>query len=272
MLVHQQSTPAPVQPMTRAAAHGPALALQLLPETDPAFLRPFLVEGVLAVRALLRELVTHRALLAIYAGHELEDFVISQVTHLDDHSIELDFVTDDDRRQAIARAGGVVVIGLLETVKVQFELSPIGLDLRDGRPVLRARHPQTMYRIQRRDAFRVRPPAGEPASVVIRLSPGAEQHFRVIDFSATGVAYAMAPGSALPLEGTVLHLSRLECAGRPPIPCDLLVRHVSAGLLSENGAHRIGCEFYRIDSLAERAVQMIVIDLERRQRQAITRG
>ena len=38
------------------------------------------------------------------------------------------------------------------------------------------------------------------------------------------------------------------------------------GFNSENGAHRIGCEFHRLGSDAARALQIAVIDLERKYR------
>ncbi|MFT4099673.1 MAG: flagellar brake protein [Burkholderiaceae bacterium] len=243
-----------------------ALPSQLIPETDERFLAPYRIDGAVPIKALLRELIAKRAFIAIYSGDDLEDFVISQIVAYDDQVVELDFVTDEARQQSVGAAGQVIVIGLLETVKVQFALDGTQLVHGASGPLIRASLPACVYRIQRRDAFRVRPRTADSFSVVVRQPQGGERAYRIIDFSATGLAFAIPPGEALPREGSVHPFSRVESPGMAPIPCELIIRHVSAGLRSENGAHRIGCEFHRMDSEASRALQMVVIDLERRYR------
>ena len=242
------------------------MSASLQPETDLEFLRPFRVDGALAVRALLRELITRRALIAIYSDSERDDFVISQILTVDDHQIDLDFVTDESRR-GIGQ-GRVIVIGLLETVKVQFVLDPVQHVSHPGGVLLRAPLPDHVFRIQRRESFRVRPRVHDQLTVALRR-PDGERIERIIDLSVGGLSYAIAAGAALPTAGDVHRFSRIEAPDRPPIPCELVVRHVSAGLRSENGAHRIGCEYHRLDSEAARALQIAVVDLERRYRHQV---
>lgn len=242
-----------------------------MPETDPTFLDPYRVEGPVAIKALLRDLIAKRAFVAIYSSRDFDDFVISQILAFDDQQVDLDFVTDDARQKMILAGGKVLVIGLLETVKVQFDLEPATMVQTPAGWILRGPLPKRVYRIQRRDAFRVRPRLSDTVSVSVRGPSGTESLFRVIDFSVGGLAYAINAGEPLPREGTTHTFSRVECPDRAPIPCELLVRHVSAGLRSENGAHRIGCEFNRLESEAARALQIAVIDMERRYRHTAKR-
>ena len=173
---------------------------------------------------------------------------------------------DESRRAAILGGREVWVIGFLETIKVQFRAGSLSVVDTPKGPVLRCSLPHTVYRIQRRDAYRVRPLVAEPIICFVRDGRGGESGYRVIDFSVTGVAYAMPPGAALPPADTVLRHCRLEVGQRIAIPCDLVVRHVSEGLLSEGGAHRIGCEFEHLASEPARSLQLTVMDIEKRGR------
>lgn len=242
------------------------MTVSLQPETDQRFLAEFRVDGALAVRGLLRELVMRRGLIAIYAEHGRDDFVISQILALDEQQIDLDFVTDPARHSI--SEGRVVVIGLLETVKMQFTLNQVQRVPHPGGILLRAPLPDHLYRIQRRDTFRVRPRVQDQLTLSVRAPDGESRH-RIIDLSVGGLAYAIELGTALPSAGDILRFSRVEAPDLAPIPCELQVRHVSAGLRSEDGAHRIGCEYHRPDSVAARALQMLVVEMERRYRHTV---
>lgn len=249
----------------------PTFQPQFLPETDAAELEPFRVSGPVAIKALLRDLIVRRALIALYARNRFEEFVVTQLVRFDDRNIELDFVTDQNRQNAMLSGAGGIVIGFLDTIKVQFEVDELRIVDSAHGPVLRCSMPDEVFRIQRRDAFRVRPLASEPVTCQVRDHVGGETGYRVIDFSVTGFSLSVAPGETLPEEGASLRHCRIEIGRRIAIPCDVVVRHVSTGLLSENGAHRVGCEFQHLSSEAERSLQLAVMDIEKRSRAAPVR-
>ena len=90
---------------------APTLQPQFLPETDIGELSQYRVSGSFPINGLLKELIAHRALIALYARGNFDDFVVTQVTRIDDRSIDFAFVTDDARRSAILASDGVIVIG-----------------------------------------------------------------------------------------------------------------------------------------------------------------
>ena len=248
---------------------APTLQPQFLPETDPYILDPFRVQGPVAIKSLLRDLIAKRALIALYSLRNFDDFVVTQVVRFDDLSLDLDFVTDEARRAAILGSGGAFVIGFLETIKIQFTVASLqAMDSPDG-PVLRCPLPHEVFRIQRRDAYRVRPLANEPVACYVRDGAGGETGHRVIDFSAGGLALAMTPGTALPPLAQGMPHCRVEVGQRIAIPCDLIVRHVSESLLLEGGAHRVGCEYQHLSSEAARSLQLVVMDIEKRTRHTV---
>ena len=250
--------------MTTATASKP----QYMPETDLSAIQSFKIDGAIGVQAVLRDLISKRAWIAIYAPDDLEEFVVSQLVAFDEQHLDLDFVNNEERRQAILQAGRAIVIGTLDTIKIQFEVSGIGRALRTDGPVLRCPVPKSLYRIQRRDAFRVRPLSTEPVTCHIRDGKGGERAWKVIDFSALGVAFELPAGSTPPAERTVLQHCRLEFApSRAAVPVNLLVKRVSP--MGDEGAFRVGCEFKHLASESSRALQIAVMEVEKRSRASL---
>jgi c-di-GMP-binding flagellar brake protein YcgR len=241
----------------------PILQPQFLPETDRQLLARYAVDGPLAVRAILEDIGRGRALIALYSPRSDEDFVVSQLLGFDEARVRFDFTTDQARRQALLGAGSVVVVAFLDRIKIQFEGHRLQFEERPDGAVLSCGVPARVHRIQRRDAFRVRPPSEQPAECVIRRFAGEERQFRVLDLSAGGVALLAPPDLPQPQPGEVWQHCRLEIPGYAPIPCDLEVRVVSPGLRGEADGCRLGCGFHRPTPETQRAVQIYVMDVER---------
>ena len=245
---------------------APTLQPQFLPETDVGELSQYRVSGTSPIHGLLKELIAQRALIALYAHGNFDDFVVTQVTRIDERSIDFAFVTDDARRSAILASDGVIVIGFLESIKVQFSTSTLSIVDSPSGSVLRCSIPFEMFRIQRRDAYRVRPLASEPVTCHIRDGNGGEVVYQVLDFSVTGLTLLCAPDVESPHEGQSFAHSRLEIGLRIAIPCEVVVRHVGKRLDGDRGGHRLGCEFRYLSSEAARSLQLAVMDVEKRSR------
>lgn len=238
---------------------------QFWPETSAEVLSRYLVEGPLAMKAVLDDLLRERALITLHSAANPDEFVVSQLLRADGNSIRLDFITDESRRNALL-AAGVVVVAFLDRIKIQFECHRPQLSEHDGLSVLVCQMPPRMYRIQRRDAFRVRPPVRRPVECVVRPMQGVERTYRVLDVSASGVALMSGPDCEAPRGGEIWRHCRLEISGYAPIPCDLEVRFVSEGLLGEAAGSRVGCEFHHPTPETQRAIQIYVMDVERTSR------
>jgi len=239
------------------------LQSQLLPETSAEILARFSIAGPLAVRAVLDDLVRERPLISLYSSDDFDEFVVSQLLGWDDHGVRLDFTTDQGRQRALTTARRIIVVAFLDRIKIQFDAVDASIRTVDGRRELHCAVPRVVYRIQRRDAYRVRPPASQPAQCVVRGQNGVERAYRVADVSAGGVGLLLPPLEQAPLRGDLWRHCRLEIPGYPPIPCDLAVRVVAEGLRDAAAGHRIGCEFVHATPEAQRAVQLYVMDIER---------
>jgi c-di-GMP-binding flagellar brake protein YcgR len=158
-----------------------------------------------------------------------------------------------------------LVVALHEGVKLQFELDAQAIAPAPGSAQglwrLQARLPQIIYRLQRRDAFRVTPSALAPAQLWLATpgQAGRERTVQVVDVSATGIAFRWPERTdAPPQQGSRLARCRLELAGTVPIDCTLVVTETRAGEDAADPRLRVGCRFEGLSPSEARAVQIYV--------------
>ena len=243
-----------------------------LPLPPDETIEPFRVEGTMAVRALVRELIGAGALVTLYAGDDPDSFIVTRILSLEADSLELDFQGDADRLEALLAAPWLTVLGLAGSVKIQFRLQDaeaVPVPGKAGRPggmLLAAAVPAEGWRVQRRNAFRVQPPADDQATVALRIAGRGEETGALTDLSVGGLAITWQAGEA-PELGTRLRHCRIEADGIAPIPCDLRVVRVET---TDDGQPPVlSCEFEAMPQTVSRFVQLYVMDIEKRARKAM---
>lgn len=238
-------------------------------------IEPFRVEGTMAVRSLVRELLASRSLVAIFAADDPDAFIVSRIVSLEADSLELDFDGDADRRRALLDAPYLTVVGTPGSVKIQFQLRNAEVIQaptkpgRAGQHLLTATVPAEGWRIQRRNAFRVQPPAEDQAIVVLRQPGQTELSGALTDVSVGGLAVTWPADDPPPLGARLRHC-RIEAQGIAPIPCDLRVVRVEAA--PGSGRPTLSCEFEGMPHTVSRFVQLYVMDIEKRARKAMQRA
>jgi len=232
---------------------------------DPVSALPadFRIGGHLAVRAILRELACRHVLVTLYADGRLDTFAITRLTHVGDVEIEFDLTGQEPFVRTIATARDVAGVAFPGQVKTQFRLDDFEVAQAPDGTVLRAHLPPELYRIQRRDAFRVQPPGFDEACCVRRLPPDGEVRYPLLDLSAGGASVLLPADAPVPEIGTIWPHCRLEAAGGRVIPCDLVVRHVDEHP-SGRGCRRVGVAFHAMPGEVLRRIQVYVIDIEKR--------
>ena len=242
--------------------------------TDEA-IEPFRVEGTMAVRSLVRELLASRSLVAVFAADDPDVFIVTRLVSLEADSLELDFDADADRRHALLDAPYLTVVGTPGSVKIQFRLQnveAIEAPAKPGRAIaymLSATVPAEGWRVQRRNAFRVHPPVEDQAVVVLRQPGKTEPAGVLTDISVGGLALTW-PADDAPALGTRLRHCRIEAEGIAPIPCDLRVVRIETAPGSSRPT--VSCEFEGMPHTVSRFVQLYVMDIEKRARKATQRA
>ncbi len=251
-----------------ASSIGPDLAGSLSPE--------YRIEGEFAVRAVLRELMARRSLVTLYPEGRVDDALVTRIVHVAPDGVELDASGQPQSRAALRDARFAIGVAFPENVKTQFRLDAMSLAEESTMPnsaegpvatvtTLQAPVPSEIYRLQRRESFRVRPPAEDDVHCVQRVAIGREVRHRLIDLSAGGLSIRMAADETPPAPGRIWRQSRIETATSLVIPCELIARGVYEDPALE-GARRVAFAFHAMPSDVLRRVQMYVIDIEKRLR------
>jgi len=278
--------------------HMPHEAPSPIGPDAPGALDPqFRIEGAFAVRSVLRELMTRHTLVTIYPEDRIDDALVTRIVHVDIDGVEFDASGQTRSAQALRAARFATGVSFPENVKTQFRLEPLTVQ-EEGAPsaasaastdaassdaastgaastgaastgaawaTLRAPIPAEVYRLQRREAFRVRPPAEDEAHCVQRLGVGRELRHALVDLSAGGLSVRMSADTPAPSPGRIWRHSRIETSAGLVIPCELIVRGVYEDAALE-GTRRVAFAFHAMPSEVLRRVQRYVIEIEKRGR------
>jgi len=234
---------------------SPHSHVDFMPEPPGELLEAHALSGKPLAAALLRELAHREVPVALRRRCDPRARAMGRLVDCSDDALTLE-PDDVEPGVLLAEDDDYVAVAYLDGVKIQFDAR-----LRTGgqeRRLLRGPAPLAVYRLQRREAYRVAVTARK-GHCVLRLGPGDELAVGIVDLSARGLLLAW-PRPTPPVIGTVWEHARIEFADRPSLPCTLVTCRTDA---VDNGSRLVGCEFGPLPPEIERAVQVLVNDLQR---------
>ena len=166
---------------------------------------------------------------------------------------------DDPALHALMESDECVVVGYLDSVKLQFDVSNLVLVRGARASVLSCNYPREMFRFQRRNAYRVRPLLRSMPVARVRHTDIAEMQLslRVLDVSIGGCALFL-PDDVPPMQvGGVINQVQIDLDADTRFHVNLRLQHVTS-LNNDSHGVRLGCEFVRADSNALRALQRFI--------------
>jgi flagellar brake protein len=167
----------------------------------------------------------------------------------------------------IVESDEAVAVGYLDRIKVQFDVSQVMLVHGRNHCVLQAAWPRTVYRFQRRGAFRVRTLDRTSPTAIVRhpSMPDMTLSLRVLDVSAGGMALFQ-PHDMPALEpGIEMAGARIELDADTQFVATVMIRHVTSIQPNARGV-RLGCELRGLDGAAQRALQRYIDQTQKRRR------
>ena len=183
---------------------------------------------------------------------------------------------DELNRQAVA-ARRITLAATLDRVKVQFRVAAAQPATLDERPALVVPLPATVLRLQRREFFRLEPPADNPIHCRLEAHDGQghPRNFELMlgDISGGGVSLVadIDDAECFP-RAALLGDCRLDIPGEGVIAVELRVRK-AIEVSTQSGLHnlRIGCEFVNLPGSRLAMVERYIARIER-ERKARTSG
>lgn len=234
---------------------------------QPGGLSDFRIEKPNEVLAMLRKLLESNVTLNVNAPDG--SAVTAMLWAIDDdrRSISLTVDTDSPMLQSVLDGNEAVVVGYLDSVKVQFDLQGLVLVRGDNGCVLSCRIPRELFRFQRRSAFRVRPLLHSSPMANLRHPMLADMQLslRILDISLTGCALFLPNDIPQITPGVLINNVHIELDADTHFSANLQLHHVSS-INSDMLGVRLGCEFSNLSSDASRSLQMYIDQTQKRRR------
>ena len=219
----------------------------------------FRVSSPHEIQRLLKQLLDGSVLLNLNASDG--SVFTSAIWTLDSTRGTIGFNADpaDPAMQALLECEEVVVVGYLDSVKLQFDVHDLVLVHGQRASVLSCPAPQEMYRFQRRNAFRVRPLMRSAPVARLRHPdmPDMEFALRVIDVSIGGCGLFLPEDVPTMNPGVLLQDVRIELDTDTKLELSMRLQHITA-INAEARGVRLGFEFKRIGGDSLRALQRFI--------------
>lgn len=176
----------------------------------------------------------------------------------------------DPRATTLSECDEATVVTYLDAVKIQFDVHSLVVVRGHGASTLACAMPQVLYRIQRRQAFRVRPLARSSPAARLRHPEIAEMKLalRVVDVSIGGCALFLPDDVPTVQPGVTANRVEIDLDAETRFTVDLRILHVSKLGNESNGA-RLGCEFVKPGADVERQLQRFIDQTQKRRRMMV---
>jgi flagellar brake protein len=238
-----------------------------LDSTNPAAWDAFRVDSPAEVLTLLRQMRDTGIALVLSAPSG--SVLVTTLWSIDVDQRRVNFSADDNSPALLdlVDANEAVAVGYLDNVKLQFDLGDL-LVVRGAKScTLQAESPTTLYRFQRRNAFRVRTLERHAPTARLRhpAIPDMRLELRVLDVSIGGCALFL-PADMPGLEpGVVLHGVQVELDADTRFGATVQVHHISA-INTQALGQRAGCEWCGLSPDSERSLQRYIDQTQKRRR------
>ena len=227
----------------------------------------FRIDSPAEIKAVLRKLIDGAVPLNINAPQGAMLGVTLWTVDSVRGAISFNASADDPQLQQIVQSDEAVVVGYLESVKLQFEVHGMVLVHSGRHTALSCDFPEVVYRFQRRSAYRVRPVMR--SSPVARLRhpglPDMQLNLRVLDVSIGGCALFLPNDVPTISPGVSVNGVELELDADTRFTTTLRMHHLTSVSQEANGL-RIGCEMLRLAADAERQLQRYIDQTQKRRR------
>jgi c-di-GMP-binding flagellar brake protein YcgR len=233
----------------------------------PGALDDFRITAPREIGAMLRQLADGNVELYLNAADGSVVHATIWTLDAERGSLGLNVDADDLALQAVLECEEVVVVGYLDSVKLQFDAHNLVLVRGARASVLNCALPRELFRFQRRSAYRVRPVLRSSPVARVRHTEIAEMQLalRVLDVSIGGCALFLPDDVPTMQPGVVLNQVQIELDADTRFHVNLRLQHVTS-LNSESHGVRLGCEFVRADATALRALQRFIDQTQKRGR------
>ncbi|MDW5417224.1 flagellar regulator YcgR PilZN domain-containing protein [Iodobacter sp. CM08] len=241
--------------------------MQQPPTLEPVFVSdpgPYLVTSSIEIKYLLSQLLEKGEIICLYPAGKREPFAISTLLAIDDQGLLFDGSNDSRTNDALTKENRIFLVGVVNKVKIQFELPNAQQVLFDGRTAIRSSGPVQTLRMQRRDFYRLDIPMSQRMDCTIPLANGGHTELSVTDISLGGLSLLGVSPDLPMVVGDTLHNCRIQLLDVGLIEIDMQICIVIDVTL-KNGikTQRVGCRFFDLSGKMQTQIQRFINKIER---------
>jgi flagellar brake protein len=238
-----------------------------LPIPSGSDLSPYEVQARFEIVSILKQVGDSHALVTLHFN-EGRDFIVSTLLNVNPEfeEIVLDCGADERVNERLVKAPRLQCVTSVDHIRIQFTTGPAQQTMYEGHPAFRIRLPDTVLRLQRRNAYRVKVPMSNPpvCHVPHPRNPKMQVKLRLLDISVGGLAIMAAPLDFDLEVGDLVQNCRIVLPDFGEFEAHLEIRNVE--LMAENSGtklKRYGCKFVELQGSTSALVQRYILFVER---------
>ena len=196
-----------------------------------------------------------------------KDFIMTSLLDVGDKGLWVEQGTDTPKNRCIAESDEVTFVGSLNQVKVQFSANEIRAVTHQGYPAFYLPLPASLYRVQRREYYRLMLPLSERLHCVIPINKpqaGNRMEVPVMDISGGGVRLFCTDNEIEFVLGQTYGGCQINLPEVGKINVMMTVKSlVSISPKPGQTIKRVGCEFKNLDNASSILLQRYVTKMQR---------
>ena len=226
----------------------------------------FLIASPIEIEFVLRNIAENGSRVALYYGGT-NYFILTTLLDVNDTGLWLEQSPNSTNNKRIIGSDDLVCVSSHLNIKVQFTAHQASAVEYQGYPAFYLPLPDSIYRVQRRDSFRLAPPLSEPLRCVIPANVLREKRQRemtIMDISAGGMKITCAEDDLDLEEGKTYENCQIKLSDVDTIIVTITVRNL-ASLTTRSGQilRRAGCKFENLDGVTNILLQRYVNNVQR---------
>ncbi|MFA6971679.1 MAG: flagellar regulator YcgR PilZN domain-containing protein [Gallionella sp.] len=218
------------------------------------------------IEFILHNIAKGNSRIALYYS-DASDFILTTLLAVDASGLWLGQSQKTSENNNLLKSKKLIFVSSHAQVKVQFTADEATAATYQGLPAFFLKLPQSIYRLQRREYFRLTTPVSAPLLCVIPIDEAVEQHERevtIMDISGGGVGLTCAESDAVLVPGNTYENCKINLLEIGEFVGTIEVKNlVLLSTPSGQTVRRAGCEFKNLDGTSTILLQRYVTMMQR---------
>lgn len=224
------------------------------------------IASVKEIIAILKHIADNATRVALYYVDGSYS-ILTTLLGVSDKGLWLEQAANGHDNQRILESDNLLLVSTHLDVKVQFAANQVRGMEHQGYPAFHLPLPKTLYRLQRRENFRIDVPSARPLRCVIPASDpkfGKPREVNLMDISAGGMKLTYAEGDIELVQGQTYENCQIKLPDTGTISVTIIVRSLfSLSTQSRQAIKRAGCQFINLNGTSNILLQRYINSMQR---------